>query len=194
MGFYLLKYKEEFIVDFKKTLELILKDFSQNNIRYSLIGGFALGLFGISRTTVDLDFLVHKDDVDKIDKIMKDYQYECVYKTENVSQYVSPVKIFGEIDFIFAKGKISIEIIDRAISMSIFDGKMLIKVARPEDIIGLKIQALVNNPKRELNEYLDIELLINHFKKDLDWKLIEEYFKIFKLEKKYKEIRKKYEV
>jgi hypothetical protein len=181
-------------VDFKKTLELILKDFSQNNIRYSLIGGFALGLFGISRTTVDLDFLVHKDDVDKIDKIMKDYQYECVYKTENVSQYVSPVKIFGEIDFIFAKGKISIGIIDRAVSMSIFDGKMIIKVARPEDIIGLKIQALVNNPKRELNEYLDIELLINHFKKDLDWKLIEEYFKIFKLEKKYKEIRKKYEV
>jgi len=78
--------------------------------------------------------------------------------------------------------------------MSIFDGKMLIKVARPEDIIGLKIQALVNNPKKELNEYLDIELLINHFKKDLDWKLIEKYFKIFKLEKKYKEIRKKYEV
>jgi hypothetical protein len=181
-------------VDFKKTLELILKDFSQNKIRYSLIGGFALGLFGISRTTVDLDFLVHKDDVDKIDKIMKDYQYECVYSTENVSQYVSPVKIFGEIDFIFAKGKISIGIIDRAVSMSIFDGKMIIKVARPEDIIGLKIQALVNNPKRELNEYLDIELLINHFKKDFDWKLIEEYFKIFKLEKKYKEIRKKYEV
>lgn len=24
--------------------------------------------------------------------------YECVYKSENVSQYVSPIKVFGEVD------------------------------------------------------------------------------------------------
>jgi len=181
-------------VDFKKTLELLLNDFSKNNIRYGLIGGFALGLWGINRTTIDLDFLIHRDDLDKLTEIMKLYEYECVYKTENVSQYVSTIKIFGEIDFIYTRGKISIKMLERAIEMDIFGGKMKIKVLKPEDIIGLKIQALVNNPKREANEYYDIELLINHFKKDIEWNIIEEYFKIFKLEKKYEEIKKKYEV
>lgn len=87
-------------MNFKKTLELLLNDFSKNDIRYGLIGGFALGLWGINRTTIDLDFLIHRDDIDKVDKIMKLYEYECFYRTENVSQYISSIKIFGEIDFI----------------------------------------------------------------------------------------------
>lgn len=179
-------------MNFKKTLELLLNDFSKNDIRYGLIGGFALGLWGINRTTIDLDFLIHRDDIDKVDKIMKLYEYECFYRTENVSQYISSIKIFGEIDFIHSFRKISLKMLERAIEMKIFEGELKIKVLKPEDIIGLKIQAAVNDPQRALQEYFDIESLMNHFKTELNWEMIEEYFTLFDLKEKYIELKKKY--
>ena len=69
---------------------------------------------------------------------------------------------------------------------------MKIKVLRPEDIIGLKIQAAVNDSERAEREFLDIEALMNHYKERLDWDLIEEYFSLFEQEDKFKELKSKY--
>ena len=179
-------------MDFKTILGLILKDFQRGNIRYGLIGGFALGVLGLPRATVDLDFLIHRDDLGKVDKIMKFQGYECVYKSENVSQYVSPLKIFGEIDFLHAFRKASLGMLERAEEKDIFEGNLKIRVLRPEDIIGLKLQSLVNNPARKEREYLDIEALMEHYRKNLDWKLIEEYFSLFEQKEKYLELKSKY--
>lgn len=58
-------------MDFKTVLGLIIKDFNKEKVRYGLIGGFALGIWGVARSTIDLDFLVHRDDLNKIAKIMR---------------------------------------------------------------------------------------------------------------------------
>ncbi|MEK6591106.1 MAG: nucleotidyl transferase AbiEii/AbiGii toxin family protein [Nitrospinota bacterium] len=59
-------------MDFKVVLEKLLNAFEKKNIRYALMGGFAMGLWGGSRSTVDLDFLVHRDDREKAHKILTD--------------------------------------------------------------------------------------------------------------------------
>ena len=53
------------------------------------------------------------------------------------------------------------------------------KVLRPEDIIGLKIQALSNDETRAFKEYFDKESLPGLYKNNLDWSLLEEYFTLF---------------
>ena len=58
-------------MDFKAVLSLIIKRFSKEQVRYALMGGFALGALGVPRATIDLDFLVYRDDLPKIDSIMK---------------------------------------------------------------------------------------------------------------------------
>lgn len=176
-------------MDFKAVLSLMLEGFQKQNIRYALIGGFALGALGIPRATIDLDFLVHRDDLNKVDNIMKSNGYECVYKTENVSQYVSGVKIFGEVDFLHAFRRISTGMLEKAKELEIFEGKLKIKVLRPEDIIGLKLQAAVNNPARAAREYMDIEALMEQCKKDLDWDILEEYFSLFEQKEKFLELK-----
>lgn len=180
------------LMDFKTVLKLLLEEFQKENIKYALIGGFALGCLGISRTTVDLDFLVDKNDLSKIDKIMEELGYKCRYKSENVSQYISPLKIFGEIDFLHAFRKISLRMLENAIEKDIFDGQLKIKILKPEDLIGLKIQAMANDKERANREFIDIEELINHYKGNLDWQLLDEYFSLFKLKDKFKELKKKY--
>lgn len=180
-------------MDFKIVLESILKNFTKENIRYGLIGGFALGALGVPRSTVDLDFLVNRDDMDKIDCIMKDNGYTCAYKSDNVSQYVSALNIYGGIDFLHAFRTISLKMLDRAIEKEIFNGDFRIKVLRPEDVIGLKLQATVNDPKRLNGEYLDIESLMEHYRNDLDWNILNDYFALFGQEAKLAELKAKYD-
>lgn len=179
-------------MDFKATLAALIEVFEKEKIRYAVIGGFALGVLGVPRTTVDLDFLIEKDDLEKISRIMKSHSYDCVYQSENVSQYVSPVKIFGEVDFLHAFRAISRKMLERAKEVDIFEGKAKIKVLLPEDIIGLKVQSLANNPKRINKEYADIEALMDYHKESLDWQVVEEYFSLFDLKDKFLELKAKY--
>ena len=85
-------------MDFEKVLKLIIGEFEKESINYGLIGGFALGIWGITRATADLDFLIDVKDLERIDKIMQNLSFDCVHKTKDVSQYVASIKQFGEID------------------------------------------------------------------------------------------------
>lgn len=67
-----------------------------------------------------------------------------------------------------------------------------IKVLRPEDIIGLKLQAVANDEARTTREYADIEALMDYYRINLDWQLIEEYFSIFEEREKFTELKEKY--
>lgn len=69
--------------------------------------------------------------------------------------------------------------IERAKSYPVFGGKLAIKAADPEDVIGLKVQALTNDPDRKPQELADIEALMRRFGSKLDWERIQEYYDTF---------------
>jgi hypothetical protein len=53
------------------TAEKVAKKMSQHNIRYAIIGGFALNIHGYKRHTEDIDVLIHSDDLSKfMDKVV----------------------------------------------------------------------------------------------------------------------------
>lgn len=166
-------------MDFQKIVPLIIGEFKKSRIRYSLIGGFAMGALGIVRSTVDLDFLVDREDMEKVSAIMKKYDYRCMFKNENVSQYVSNIKIFGEMDFLHAFRPVSRGMLRHSKTVSVLGRKTMVKVVRPEDIIGLKVQAAANDQTRQTKEYADIETIMAHYRGKLDWHLIEDYFELF---------------
>ncbi len=180
-------------MDFEKIIKVLIEKFKHTEVRYGLIGGFAMGILGIPKTTVDLDILIYKEDFEKVDKIMKELGYNCQYISENVAQYISSLKPFGEIDYIFAFRETSRNMIQRAIEKCIFNGKYKIKVLQPEDIIGLKLQAMANDEERENKELLDIESLMTQYKENLDWKLIEEYFLLFDQQDLFNKLKGKYD-
>ena len=147
-------------MDFKSVLSMLLKNFEKNNIHYALMGGFACGLWGVGRATVDIDILVSREDMEMTDRIMLEAGYDCKYHSENVSQYVSPLTIFGEVDFLHAFRDASLEMLGRAEEKEIFGGLLKIKVLKPEDLIGLKLQAIKNDAERMENDMADIKALI----------------------------------
>jgi hypothetical protein len=179
-------------MDFKLVFDRLLTFFHENNVRYALIGGFALGLHGVSRSTVDIDFLVHRDDLPKVYFIMSELGYDCAYNSENVSQFISPLKVFGEVDFIHAFRDISVNMLQRVEEKKIFNDSTMIKVLNVEDIIGFKVQAIANDESRKALDLNDIESLIAIHKTTIDWDILEEYFSLFKLSGIFIEIKRKY--
>jgi len=179
-------------MDFKLVLERLLNGFQEKGIRYALLGGMALGAWGAPRGTVDVDFLVHLEDMPKVDALMENLGYECRYRTENVSQYMSPLQVFGEVDFLHAFRSPSLSMIQRAEDRKIFDGAVSVKVLKIEDLIGFKVQALANNASRKVSDMSDIESLLALHAATVDWSLIEEYFALFGLDELCKELRRKY--
>jgi predicted nucleotidyltransferase len=180
-------------LDFKLVIDKLLTAFQDKDIHYALIGGFALGALGITRATVDIDFLVHRDDLDKVHTIMTGLGYDRAFHTDNVSQYLSADNIFGEIDFLHAFREISVGMLQRAENKKIFGGTISIKVLKVEDLIGLKVQAIANDETRKPIDLADIKALIALRKTDIEWPLLENYFAMFGFHELLKDLRKEIE-
>jgi len=179
-------------MDFKLVLERLLTAFKEQNIRYALMGGMALGAWGVPRGTVDIDFLVHNEDMDKVDLIMKGLGYKCHHRTENVSQYLSPLQVFGEVDFFHAFRTHSLSMLKRTEEKKMFDGSISVCVLKIEDLIGFKLQGMVNNELRQAIDLSDIESLMAINSKVLDWNLIREYFELFNRLELFNKLKEKY--
>jgi hypothetical protein len=166
-------------VDFERVVKALLVEFDRNQVRYAAIGGFALGVLGHVRATMDLDFLVHRDDLDKLHERLTALDYERFLQTENVTQYRHRDEAWGGVDLIHAFRKPSLAMLERAKSYPVFDGKQTIRAADPEDVIGLKVQAMTNDPERKPQELADIEALMRLHGSKLDWGRIQEYYDTF---------------
>lgn len=176
-------------MDFERVLRDLVSDFTQREVRYALIGGFALGALGVPRATMDLDFLVDRDALPAVDRIMERRRYHLRYRSENVSQFVSELAPLGQVDLLHAFREVSTAMLERAREVSVFAGRFGVRTLCPEDIVGLKVQALANDPGRERRDLADIESLAERFSAELDWGRIREYFALFDRLALYDEIQ-----
>lgn len=167
-------------MDFQLVTSKVLRELDEADVRYALIGGYALGLWGATRATMDLDFLLLLEDLEKAEVVLKEYSYRCVFKSDDVAQYVSDLAPFGQIDVLLARREISRGMLKRSESRTSSVGELM--VLQPEDLIGLKLQALVNDPRREVRELGDMRALLVASKKEgrvVDWELLDDYFSLF---------------
>lgn len=177
---------------FDKALVTLLDGFRERGIRAAAIGGFAMALSGAARSTEDLDFLVHRDDLASLDALMSGAGYTRRFVSENVSQYAATDPSLVPVDYIHAFRAISLAMLTRARELPILGGARLMKVLRPEDIIGLKVQALANNPEREQRDLSDITALADAQNGRMDWALLEEFFRLFKRDKEFGALKARY--
>ena len=168
-------------MDFERVIGALLQRFEREHIRYAVMGGFAIGALGIPRATRDLDFLLHRDDLARFQRILADLGYQCHHQTEDVSQYYHLHAQWGAIDAIHAFRQHAVAMLARAKVCTVFEGTKTIHVLEPEDIIGLKVQAMANNPMRRAREAVDIDALASQHGATLDWARILEYYDLFEL-------------
>jgi len=132
------------MVALRKTLQAAHGALTSANIDHALIGGLALATLGINRATGDVDLLVDAQHREELKRILGAAGFVLKFETPEVLQFEG----LGYLDVLLANRPISKAMLSRARHLSTVGMKCL----DAEDIIGLKIQAYVNNPKREYQE------------------------------------------
>ena len=140
------------------------------NIDHALIGGFALAVHGINRATGDLDLLVDENDKDQLLQVLDHAGYKVMSSTEDVVHLEGSVHL----DILFARRPIARKMLSHATPAQGLE----VKCVGPEDLIGLKIQAYCNDPRRELQDKADIQFLIRKYPQ-MNWKQVQEYAELF---------------
>jgi predicted nucleotidyltransferase len=171
-------------MNFKAILKMLLRRFSEAGVEVALSGGLALSTMGVFRFTKDIDFIVLEEWVDAVEKIMKELGYEKQnFSSAEILSYISPLKVLGQVDFLVASRKYSRAMVIRARNMPVMDGELTVKVLQVEDLIGLKLQAIANDPKnRYVVDAPDIQRLLRLHRTSLDIGLVREYFRLFEKE------------
>lgn len=179
-------------MDFERVLKTLLTEFERHHIRYAAIGGFAMGAWGAGRLTRDLDFLVDRDDVIMLHDVLSNLGYERFNHDENLSQYRHHDVRWVGLDFIHAFRTAAREMLARAKPYPIFRDTVSIPVVEVEDVIGLKVQAIANNPARRARDHVDIEQLMELYRDRLDWTRIQAYYDLFELGEEGKRLHKRF--
>jgi predicted nucleotidyltransferase len=182
-------------MNFESVLRSIVEAFDEKDIQFALIGGLAMALRGVQRATLDVDFILMLDRLDEAASILSRYGYVCRFKSENVSHFENPNADWGRVDILHAFRTPSLGMLKRAERLS-FGDKLSIPVVQLEDLIGLKIQALTNDPTRRIRDWQDIHMLLQMAgsqNDSVDWELIGDYLSIFGLDDKLDELREAYD-
>lgn len=122
-----------------------------------LIGGFAINYYRVTRQTADVDFLITKDDFDKIITILEKAGYKKDLIQENFAQLKSTQLSLLDVDFIFVDQDTLTKILKESQEIEIAKQKLL--VPSLDHLIALKLHSIKYNPKLRLTR--DLPDIIN---------------------------------
>ena len=169
-------------MDFRGTLETLGRRFADRQCRWAVIGGVAMGFYGVPRATVDVDVLLDGAFAPHLDEMVADLGYSLSYRWEESSHFLPTRPDRCPLDVLHARRAHSLAMLVRANHMPLGADSIGVPVVQVEDLIGLKVQALVNDPDRRRGELVDIRALLETAAErnaGLDRARVEEYFTIF---------------
>jgi hypothetical protein len=157
-------------LDLRKLLLLAKDALGEAKAPHALMGAFGMSVHGYQRATNDLDFLVHGDFRNPVENAFKKRGFEIFHSSDELIQLAGK----GPVDIIFANRELSRKMLERKALPEILGVPCLLV----EDIIGLKIQALINNKRRRFRDLADIQALAEK-NRSLDWTRVKMYADLF---------------
>jgi len=180
-------------VNFVSTLRDLGACFDALGCRWAVIGALAAGIHGVPRTTVDVDALIDGAFASRLDVALADLGYSVTFRWEESSHFASSRLDRCPLDFLHARRPHTLAMLARAERVELGGPGLLVPVVQLEDLIGLKVQAMVNDPDRRRGELVDICALLEAAaarRTRLDRHRVREYFAIFNEEHEFDELLK----
>ena len=156
----------------RETIALAHQSLLEAGIDHALIGGIALATLGLNRATADVDLLIDGANRDLAIEVLQKKGFNLTLSTKEVLHFDNA----GYLDILLANRPMSKAMLDNALLIK--GAKLDIKCVKPEDIIGLKIQAYTNDRSRELQDKADIKALFE-LHSNMDINKVKEYAEMF---------------
>jgi predicted nucleotidyltransferase len=130
---------------------------AKSGTRCVLIGGFAINYYNVPRQTLDVDFLITKDDFDKISEQLRKAGFELGNIQEVFAQFKGTDHYLMDLDFMFVDKQTLDKIIADGKEITI--SKQKFTIPSLNTLIALKLHAIKYNQR--LREYKDLPDIIN---------------------------------
>jgi hypothetical protein len=146
--------------------QLVSDIFKKEEVHCILIGGFAVNYYKVTRQTADVDFLITKEDFEKISVSLGKAGYKKDFVQDVFARCTSENWLI-DIDFMFVDKETLDKIMKDGKEISIAGQKFI--VPSLNNLIALKLHSIKYNKK--IREYRDLPDIINLIKiNDLDFK------------------------
>jgi predicted nucleotidyltransferase len=156
-------------------LATIDREASDRGLRYLVIGGLAVNVYGYSRDTSDLDFFVSQNARVEWMNLLEKFEYKNFHDGGNFIQFEAPNKSAWPVDLMLVQERTFAPIFQACVDADIFGVKT--RIPSLEHLIVLKLHALKNTRmQRFLKDFLDVENLIRINQLDIKSKEIRELF------------------
>jgi len=143
-------------------------------IDHALIGGLAVLVRGKSRVTFDIDFLVAAQRREAFVDVLRQLGFEPFHEASAFGNYM---RADGRrVDALYARSALGQGMLERACKESL--GDVALSVIAAEDLIGLKLQALANDPSRS-RDWGDIRGILDLRRDELNMQRVRDYFGLF---------------
>lgn len=159
-----------------RQIEEVIAALNGAEARFALIGGLALASHNVIRATQDVDLLTDLDVAELIDKELVRLGYQCLLRSPDAANYSRGDE---RVDFLFASRPIARRLLADAEEHQTPFG--VLRVVSTEGLIGFKLQALVNDPRRT-QDLADIRALLRANRGKLSLEEVREYFRLFQRE------------
>ncbi len=163
---------------FVNAIVLVLSAARRGRFRAALIGGFALPFHGVQRATGDVDFLVDATGADMLHDALLAAGARCLHRSADAANYGTGSSRLAPVDFIFARREKAREMLRRAKRRPLRSQGVRVPVVDAEALIGLKLQALANQPHR-IQDEADIQGLFAARAAHLNVEILREYYRMF---------------
>lgn len=147
-------------MEYPNIFHLISDIFAKTGVASVLIGGFAVNYYKLTRQTADIDFLITKDDFERIFSLLEKEGLKKDYAQEVFARLTAEKPYLMDIDFMFVDRGTLDKIIKEGKEISIAGHKFIVPCLN--HLIALKLHAIKYNPK--IREYKDLSDIIELIK------------------------------
>jgi hypothetical protein len=163
----------EVSLDFARVLDRVAPLLEKGGLPYAVVGGLGLHAYGYSRATFDLDLVTRSEAQAPLVALLEELGYETVHRSAGYSNHSHPDPEWGGVDVVYVDDATARQLF-AACSRTLKLGDREIPVPSAEHLIAMKVQALRNDPSRELQDLADIEHLLAL--PDTSWEKVRGYF------------------
>jgi predicted nucleotidyltransferase len=156
-----------------RQIEEISSALTTAGVRFALIGGLALAAHKVVRATRDVDLLAPASAAGDVDAVALKLGYQRLHGTADVANYLRGDE---RLDLLFASRPLALRLLSEARERATAFGAL--HVVSAEGLIGFKLQALTNDPRRT-QDLEDIRALLRANRQTLDQAELREYFRLF---------------
>ncbi|HEX3532073.1 MAG TPA: hypothetical protein VH988_33860 [Thermoanaerobaculia bacterium] len=147
-------------MDFAGVLQAVTGFLDHQGARYAVIGGVALVMYGLPRTTLDLDLVVDSAVQDQLIEWLEAQGYQTLHRSSGYSNHSHSVVALGDLDFVYVQGETA-EKLFAGCHKAKGPGGLDVPVPSPEHLVALKVFSLKNDPDRAFRDQEDLRFLLH---------------------------------